>query len=201
MKLFEFFQSACMGSLLCTQVTGGDKTVPRPSDLGLQILEHVDDGWKVVTTTEGFSAKVYVCEEPRYIEIASVKNPTNDFKSYEALMSIWEHESKLTVASLDKIMYENFEGSDLVMIDRALMNLDEDPLGIMPIRGIEISKDSSDHAEIWDTLSATSFAQDAVEICNQFQDMRDRYIQSFKIGRYLDTGKWLQIVFATKSEQ
>ncbi|KAL2886159.1 hypothetical protein HOO65_070621 [Ceratocystis lukuohia] len=193
-------QSLFMAAFLSTQVFAGDEKVPRPSDLGLHIPKQGEYGWKEVETTEGFFTKVYVCEEPGFIEVASIENPKNNFKSYQALMSIWEHESRLTVASLAKIMYDNAVGTDQVIINEALRMLGYDPLGTKVIYGIEISRDSPDHAEIWNLLSRTSFAKDATQICTEFQDMSNRYIQSYKIGRYYDTQKWMHITFATNSE-
>ncbi|KAL2890648.1 hypothetical protein HOO65_010006 [Ceratocystis lukuohia] len=198
MWLPNFIQPLFMAVLLSTQVIAGDKKVPRPRELGLYIPK--DGPWKEVITTDGFFAKVYVSEDPNFIEVASMKNPTADFKSYEALLSIWEYESRLTVRSLKWIMYADVVGTDRVIINGALEKLGHDLSGPAQILGTEISRDSPEHAEIWNSLSTASFAKEAVEICTEFKDMSNRYIQSFKIGRYCDFDIWVHIKFGTNVE-
>ncbi|KAL2884608.1 hypothetical protein HOO65_100012 [Ceratocystis lukuohia] len=199
MWLPKLVQSLFMAALLSTQVMAGDKKVPLPSELGLDIPKHDENGWKEVTTSDGFYAKIFVSYEFNYIEIDSVRNPTTSFKSYEALMSIWENQSRLTVGSLDMIMYDNIIGPDMIIIDEALKMFGFDPSAEEMILAIQISRDSG-HNEIWDFLSAASFAQDAVEMCDQFQDMDNRYIRAFQIGSHYDASKWVRIDFDTKSE-
>ncbi|KAL2886891.1 hypothetical protein HOO65_050012 [Ceratocystis lukuohia] len=196
----KFVRLLFMAALLSTQVIAGDKKVPRPLDLGLYIPLEAENGWKEIKTSGGFYAKVFVCPDPQYIEVASVQNRIATFKSYEALLSIWEHQSRLPARNLEKIKYDCVLGDDMVIINRALEILGHDISSAETIYGIEISRDSSDHAEIWNLLSTASFAKDAVEMCAEFQDMSNRYLQSFEIGRYYDSDKWVHIKFATKTE-
>ncbi|KAL2886895.1 hypothetical protein HOO65_050016 [Ceratocystis lukuohia] len=200
MLLPKFIQSLFMAALLSTQVIAGDKQVPRARDLALYIPKDGQYGWKEVRTTEGFFAKVYISQECKFIEVDKIENPTDDFKSYEALLSIWEHQSGLTVKSLQRIIYDNNVGSDADIIIDALKKLGRDPVVEGAIYGVEVSRDSSDQAEIWDLLSRASFAKDAVKICTEFQEMSNRYIHSYKIGKYPDSRLWVHVVFSTKHD-
>ncbi|KAL2886893.1 hypothetical protein HOO65_050014 [Ceratocystis lukuohia] len=200
MLLPKFIQSLFMAALLSTEVIAGDKQVPRPHELGLYIPKDDKDGWKEVTTPDGFFAKVFAAKNPNFIEVSLLENPTGALRSYEALLSIWEYQTGLTVRSLEEIMYDCVVGPDMDIINKALELLGYNPSGTDVIFGSEISKDSSEHSEVWDLLSTASFATDAVELFTEFQDMRNRYIESFKIGRFYDSDKWVHIRFATKDE-
>ncbi|KKF92560.1 hypothetical protein CFO_g4874 [Ceratocystis platani] len=189
-----------MAALFSTQVLAGDRKVPRPSDLGLQIPDHGKYHWREVRTSEGFVTEVYVSKESKFIEVDYVLNPTNTFKSYEALLSIWEDQSQLTVGNLEQIMHDRVVGSDLNIIDEALTALGHNPSDDNTIYGIDISRDSSTHAEIWNSLTKASFAKDAIEMCTQFQDMSNRYVKSFEIGKDPESNRWVHVKFATNDQ-
>ncbi|KAL2886890.1 hypothetical protein HOO65_050011 [Ceratocystis lukuohia] len=200
MWLPKFIQSLFMLALLSTQVIAGNKDVPRPSQLGLSIHQKDKYGWQKVTNDDGFFTKVFVAKDPSFIQASSLQNPTATLKSYQALLSIWESQTRLTVRNLEQIMYTRIVGEDMLIINQALEMLGHDPSGTKSIFGIVISKNSPKHAKIWDLLSTASFATDAVEICAEYREMSNRYVESFKIGRYHDSDKWVHIKFATKTE-
>ncbi|KAL2886168.1 hypothetical protein HOO65_070630 [Ceratocystis lukuohia] len=200
MWLPKFAQLLFTAVLLSTQVIAGDRQVTRARELGLYIPQDTQYSWKEVKETEGFVASVFVSKSLKYIEVQTMENPTNDFKSYEALLSIWEHQTKLTIGSLNKIKYNQVNGPDKIIINTALEKLGYSLSGRKSITSDKISRDSSDHAEVWNLLSTASFGKDAVEICTEFKDMSNRYIQSFEIGRNCDFDKWVEITFATKVE-
>ncbi|KAL2890645.1 hypothetical protein HOO65_010003 [Ceratocystis lukuohia] len=199
MWLLKFVQPLFMAALLSTQVIAGDKQVPCPHDLGLNIPQHDKHGWKEVTSSDGFFATVFIAKKPSFIDVSSMQIPTATFKYYEAVLSIWADQTGLSVRNLDLITYQDVAGPDMVIIRDALEILGYNPSGVDSVFGIDISKDSPKDTEVWNLLSTTSFAKDAVEICNEFQEMSNRYIESFRVGRY-GSDKWVSIRFATKAE-
>ncbi|KAL2886892.1 hypothetical protein HOO65_050013 [Ceratocystis lukuohia] len=200
MWLPNVVQSLFTVALLSTQVIAGNKRIPPPYQLGLSIPRNDKSTWMEITNNDGFSTTVLVSKDPSCIQVCSLENPKATFKSHEALLSIWENQTKLTVRSLEQIMYTSIVGNDMVIIDQALEMLGHDPSGTMALFGFVVSKNSPEDTEIWNLLSTASFATDAVEMCDEYRDMSNRYVESFKIGRYEDSDKWVHIKFATKTE-
>ncbi|PHH49113.1 hypothetical protein CFIMG_006449RA [Ceratocystis fimbriata CBS 114723] len=96
-----------MAAMFSTQVLAGDRKVRTLSSLGLEVDERGGTGLKHVTNSEGFFAQVLVSVTDKAIAVDAIENPKGSFDSYEAILSIWEDQSKLDVGSLEQIKYYN----------------------------------------------------------------------------------------------
>ncbi|KAL2886497.1 hypothetical protein HOO65_060327 [Ceratocystis lukuohia] len=198
MWLSNFSQLAFMAAILSTQAIAGDKEVSLPRDLGIGISNGIIRGTKIVTSNEGFSAQFYVTEGLPSIQIETLNNPSNTFKSYEAVLSVWKDQSKLPLKSLEYFVYYDVEIADSRKIDEAIKLYGHDPFVEQSIYGIHVSPTDT---EAWNHLITASFAKDAQEICAEYREMSDRYIKKFGIGTDCDSGRWVRIHFGRKSDQ
>ncbi|KAL2886487.1 hypothetical protein HOO65_060317 [Ceratocystis lukuohia] len=187
MWLPNFSQLALMAAIFSTQAIAGDKRVPLPSDLGITISQGRYPGKIYASGDGGFHAQFYVTIGSKSIQVMELDNPEHIFKSYEAVLSVWEDQSKLTLKSLDYIVYYQVDDADSKKIDEAIKLFGRDPNGERSIYGLTVSRDSPTDTEAWNHLIAASFAKDAEEICAEYKKMKARYIESFEIEKVIKT--------------
>ncbi|KAL1887447.1 hypothetical protein Cpir12675_006542 [Ceratocystis pirilliformis] len=201
MWLLNLSRLAFMAVIFSAQAIAGNKKVPLPSSLGIEISDGKYYGRKHVTSNVGFSARVFVTENLKSIQIEKIDNPGNIVKSYEAVLSIWKDQSKLTPESLEYISYYDVPILEIGIINEAMKAKGRNPFEENPIYGITISRDSVDDTEAWNHLITAPFAKDAEEICNQYEEMSNRFIESFRIGVDCDFNRWVSINFGRKGDQ
>ncbi|KAL2886484.1 hypothetical protein HOO65_060314 [Ceratocystis lukuohia] len=201
MWLSNFFQLAFMAAIFSTQAIAGNKRVSLPSDLGIRISPGRYPGQISATSNEGFYGRFYVTEGLESIQINQLDNLRNTFKSHEAVLSVWRDQSKLPLQSFEYIVHYQISDSDSSNIDEALKLYGHDPSVEHPIYTIIVSRDSLADTEAWNHLITASFAKDAEEICEEYEEMSDRYIESFRIGINCDSERWVSIDFGRKGDQ
>ncbi|KAL2886488.1 hypothetical protein HOO65_060318 [Ceratocystis lukuohia] len=201
MWLSNVFQLAFMAAIFSTQAIAGDKRVSLPSDLGIRISPGRYPGQISATSNEEFYARFYVTEGLESIQINQLDNLRNTFKSHEAVLSVWRDQSKLPLKSLKYIVHYQVSACDSGKIDDALRFYGRDPSAERPIYSITVPRDSPAGTEAWYHLMTASFAKDAEEICAEYEEMSDRYIESFKIGINSDKERWVSIDFGRKRDE
>ncbi|KAL2886493.1 hypothetical protein HOO65_060323 [Ceratocystis lukuohia] len=195
----NFFQLAFIAAIFSTQAIAGDKKVSLPSDLGIEVSYGAFPG-KIFATSEedNFYARLYVTEGLPSIQIDQLYNPSNTVKSSEAVLSVWEDQSKLPLKSLEYIVYYDVHGVDSGKIDEAIKLYGRDPFVEHSIYDITVYPTDT---EAWNHLITASFGKDAEEICAEYEEMSDRYIEAFQIGTDCDLGRWVQVDFGRKGDE
>ncbi|KAL1886052.1 hypothetical protein Cpir12675_006888 [Ceratocystis pirilliformis] len=103
-------------------------------------------------------------------------NVDNEFDSYEALLSIREHETKLSAGRLRRIKYYDVNQMSDVKFEYD-PNEDDD------IPKISIERDAAVYNHLWKSLRQTTSGSDAIDICTEFKETEGMYITGFDIGK------------------
>ncbi|KKF94063.1 hypothetical protein CFO_g3586 [Ceratocystis platani] len=192
-----FFQLVSMTAIFSAQVMAGDRQVTPTSDLGFEYSVS-EKGLSQFKTSGGFFSQVSCSKEDKSIEIVQINNPVETLDSYEAVLSMWENQSELTVGDLRHVKYDKvITDADIQILDRAFATFDYgyDASTTKEVSAINVSRDSSIYAGIWASLRATSFGQDAIKMCTQFQLLDNFYITSFDFGKTGVNDRWITVNF------
>ncbi|KAL2889448.1 hypothetical protein HOO65_030949 [Ceratocystis lukuohia] len=173
-----------------------DRVVRYASTLKLVFSSPGDDGWKLVKGPGDFFAEVYVSQVDKYIAVSQMLNPGQVFDSYEAVLSIWEHESGLGAERLRRIKYYDVNHeSDISIFNDVFTEFGYDPKEEEGIPEVSIERENDLYDYQWQSLRRTSFGSDAIDICTEFQETDGLYIESFDIGRDGYNGRWIRVNF------
>ncbi|KAL1887444.1 hypothetical protein Cpir12675_006539 [Ceratocystis pirilliformis] len=185
-----------MAAMLCTLAAAErNRAVRYASVLELEFFDS-GNGWKQIQGPGDFYAEVFVSREDKYIAVSEMLNPGREYDSYEALLSIWEHESDISAGQLQSIKYYNVnKESDVGIFDDVFASFDYDPNEDYKISDISIERESTIYNHHWKALRTTTFGSDAIDICTEFKETDGFYIQSFDVGRTGYNGRWIRVNF------